>query len=208
MRQSLLQNKKNGFTPPTKLAGFTMVETLVAISILLVVIIGPMTIAQKGIQNAYFARDQLTAVFLAQEAIEAVRELRDNQGLVVYDQLVQNHSTSYKTWDWFGGFHDASCFDSGPAGGCKFDPDTRTFEACGANDACKLRITDDGKYTYVIASDSNPSIFVRKVYIEKIGTNAVKVRVVVTWNATALGGAPREVKLETWLYDRYKYYEN
>ena len=35
--------------------GFTLVESLVAIGILLVVIIGPLTIAQKGIQQAYFA---------------------------------------------------------------------------------------------------------------------------------------------------------
>ncbi len=32
--------------------GFTLVETLVAIGVLLLAIIGPMTVAQKGIQNA------------------------------------------------------------------------------------------------------------------------------------------------------------
>jgi prepilin-type N-terminal cleavage/methylation domain-containing protein len=48
--------------------GFTLVETLVAVTVLLLVIVGPMTVAQKGIQNAYFANEQVTAVFLAQEA--------------------------------------------------------------------------------------------------------------------------------------------
>lgn len=183
-----------------------MVETLVAISILLIVIIGPMTIAQKGIQNAYFARDQLTAVFLAQEAIEAVRQLRDDRGLFVYNQLVNSESSNVKTWSWLSDL-EPSCFNQDEdTGGCKFDPDDRTFKACGAEDVCKLQITDTGTYTY--AAGNNSSIFTRKVYIESVGLSAVKVRVVVTWNATAFANTKRTVEFHTWLYDRYKHYEN
>ena len=81
--------------------GFTLVETLVAITVLLMVIIGPMTIAQKGIQQAYFATEQATAVFLAQEAIEAVRELRDNVALTAFDAYVDPDSdTEVHTDDW------------------------------------------------------------------------------------------------------------
>lgn len=183
-----------------------MVETLVAISILLIVIIGPMTIAQKGIQNAYFARDQLTAVFLAQEAIEAVREKRDDQALHVYNQLVDEDSPSDFTWDWMSAI-PTECTTSD---GCKFDPgddenfNRRTFKACGT-DACKLQITDTGAYTY--DAGNNPSIFTRKVYIEDHG-NSAKVRVVVTWNATAFAGAERTVEFQTWLYDRYQHYQS
>ena len=34
--------------------GFTLVETLVAVTIFVLVILGPMTIASRGLQNAYF----------------------------------------------------------------------------------------------------------------------------------------------------------
>ncbi len=67
-----LNNKVTGsssvrsFKHATSLTGFTLVETLVAVTILLVAIAGPMTIASRGMQNAYYAGDQTTAIYLAQ----------------------------------------------------------------------------------------------------------------------------------------------
>ncbi len=216
MKKLVNKNRKIIFTPPSQTAGFTMVETLVAISILLVVIIGPMTIAQKGIQNAYFSRDQLTAVFLAQEAIEAIREKRDERGLYVYDKLAQEDDTSDETWDWISDQTsiDSICFapegDEDRVGKeCIFDPSTGNFESCTSsenNDCSRLRVRDNGTYTYEGGIGTNPSLFTRKVYITDNGSSA-SVRVVVAWNATALG-REKTVELQTWVYDRYKHYEN
>lgn len=61
--------------------GFTLIETFVAITILVTAVAGPLTLAQKGLQSAILARDQLTASFLAQEGLEFVRERRDNNAL-------------------------------------------------------------------------------------------------------------------------------
>ena len=57
--------------------GFTLIETLVAISILVVAIVAPMSLATQSLSSAFYARDQVTAFHLAQEAIEAVRSIRD-----------------------------------------------------------------------------------------------------------------------------------
>jgi type II secretory pathway pseudopilin PulG len=216
MKKLFSKNRKIILTPPSQMAGFTMVETLVAISILLVVIIGPMTIAQKGIQNAYFSRDQLTAVFLAQEAIEAVREKRDERGLYVYDKLAKEEDTSDETWDWITdqASVDPICFKTEDADDrgdkeCIFDPSTGNFESCTSsenNDCSRLRVRDDGTYTYEGGIGTNPSLFTRKVYITNNGSSA-KINVVVAWSATALG-RERSVDLQTWVYDRYKHYEN
>lgn len=51
---------------------------MVAISILSLSITGPMVIAQKGIGSAIYARDQITAFYLAQEAVEYIRNVRDS----------------------------------------------------------------------------------------------------------------------------------
>lgn len=61
--------------------GFTLIETFVAITILVTAVAGPLTIASKGLQSAILARDQLTASFLGQEGIEYIREKRDNNKL-------------------------------------------------------------------------------------------------------------------------------
>lgn len=67
--------------------GFSLVETLVAIFILSVSIVAPLTLAQKGLNAAIYARDQVTAFYLSQEAIEFVRNLRDSNGLSGRDWL-------------------------------------------------------------------------------------------------------------------------
>lgn len=57
--------------------GFTLIETLVAISLLALAIVAPMSLTTQSLTSAYYARDQMTAFHLAQEAIESVRAARD-----------------------------------------------------------------------------------------------------------------------------------
>lgn len=72
--------------------GFTIVETLIAISILAIALTGPLAIISQSLRSSYFARDQVTAHYLAQEAIEFIRNKRDRNGL---QQLSAN--------DWLSG---------------------------------------------------------------------------------------------------------
>ena len=58
--------------------GFTLIETLVAVSLLSVAIVAPMSLTTKSLAAAYYARDQIVAFHLAQEAVETVRHFRDN----------------------------------------------------------------------------------------------------------------------------------
>ena len=57
--------------------GFTIIESLVAIAILIVAITGTMTAVQSGISSYTYSKDQIAAFFLAQEAFEQVRNMRD-----------------------------------------------------------------------------------------------------------------------------------
>jgi len=58
--------------------GFTIVETLVAITVLMIAIAGPLVVSSKGLFGADIAKDQMTASYLAQESMEAVKNIRDN----------------------------------------------------------------------------------------------------------------------------------
>ncbi|MFZ2303770.1 MAG: prepilin-type N-terminal cleavage/methylation domain-containing protein [Minisyncoccia bacterium] len=61
--------------------GFTLVETLVAIAILIIAVVGPISLIGDALHKLYYAKDQMIAINLAQEGIEAVRQIRDSNML-------------------------------------------------------------------------------------------------------------------------------
>jgi prepilin-type N-terminal cleavage/methylation domain-containing protein len=65
----------------TKQNGFTLVETLVAITILVVVISAAFGAAQNGISLSTFSKNQIIAFYLASEGVEQIRNMRDENGL-------------------------------------------------------------------------------------------------------------------------------
>lgn len=58
--------------------GFSLLETVVAISILMITIVGPLSLASKGIVFADYVQNEITGFYLAQEAMEAIRNIRDS----------------------------------------------------------------------------------------------------------------------------------
>jgi prepilin-type N-terminal cleavage/methylation domain-containing protein len=58
--------------------GFSLLESMVAITILLVAVVGPLSTIGNSLSQIYIARDQMVAINLAQEGIEAVRQIRDS----------------------------------------------------------------------------------------------------------------------------------
>lgn len=70
--------------------GFTILETLVAISILMLSITGPLVIISQALKASFYSRDQITAFYLAQEAVEYIRNLRDETSL--------NSALDYTGW--------------------------------------------------------------------------------------------------------------
>src|SRR3989338_35743 len=61
--------------------GFTLVETFVAITILMFAIVGPLSLAERSISSANLTKEKLVAYYLAQDAIEYIRIMRDENVL-------------------------------------------------------------------------------------------------------------------------------
>ena len=85
--KKLFKQKNKAFTRTPKLGvtpkggGFTLVETLVAISIFSVSILGIMSVLASGISHANYAKQKMIALYLAQEGIEYARNIRDTKVL-------------------------------------------------------------------------------------------------------------------------------
>jgi prepilin-type N-terminal cleavage/methylation domain-containing protein len=176
--------------------GFTLVETLVAISILLIAITGVMTAIQIGLSSATFAQNQTTAYFLAAEAVDYIHNIRDNN--------------VGKTGDWLAGL-DASCYTAGQA--CKLEvygasPTTRCdptnptdcllyFDSTGANGFYKT--------SGAVASQFSRSITISRLKVDPgvgitVPTNGEgNITVTVSWKAN--NGQTRSVILTDTIYE-------
>lgn len=217
----ILKSKKNyGY-------GFTLVEALVAISILMIAIAGPMTLAQKGLSTATLSKDQMIASFLAQDGIEAVKNMRDQIAL------------SKTSGDWLTGTLLDNClcddnekicnFDSPTAVFCKIDSTASQWNSNSVKrddpvNPSKLKISYDSnlkflKYDYhdvdgeAFCSNNinaiNPCLskFTRYINIKKsaatgIASDEAAVNVRVSWNSP-LGKQNMEIKNYIYNYSAY-----
>lgn len=144
--------------------GFTLVETLVAIAILMIALVGPYFSIQQAIVASYAARDQLIASQLAQEGQEYIYFLRDTNYLT--------------TSPWMSGI-DASCFTSN---GCVIDPaENRTAPVNSCSPNCALRLSTSGLYTQDVNGNLPFTRFTRIVTIQNLNPNEVQVTVTVNW---------------------------
>lgn len=150
--------------------GFTLIETLVAIAIIMLSVAGPLVIAQKGIASAVYARDQVISSYLAQDAVEYVRSIRDNN-LINNRQWLTNLSECY------------------PNKYCTVDTITgtkTTFTYGASNVAFPVLLYDGNNYGY-LPGGQNTS-FKRSVNISDVGSsnsNEAVITVEMYWKTGA-----------------------
>ncbi len=61
--------------------GFSLVETLISVAILLVAVIEPISLISDSLHKIYYAKDEVIAISLMQEGVELVRQVRDTNML-------------------------------------------------------------------------------------------------------------------------------
>jgi len=113
--------------PNPNQAGFSLVETLVAITILLIIIVGPMKISSSTAKSTSFASEQIVASFLAQEGAELAQKTRDELLLLNFNNYNPQNGWESFSFDTFAGTTAQSkayrfCYDEK---GCslELDPD-------------------------------------------------------------------------------------
>ncbi len=190
--EKYIRNKRPDAREPlvnTRGKGFSIIETLVAITILTMVIAGSITAINKGLSVSTETRNRVTASLLAQDAMEYVK----NRKFI-------NIKTS-GALNWLLGF-----------GGCRNDPpfsflcridsiqaDGLGISFCSVPDGCPVYINNVGYYQTPTGLTDVKTPFERSFYLEETGTDDErKVVVKVTWKTA---GVPYSVKLVDYIFN-------
>lgn len=155
--------------------GFTLVETMVAIAVLTTSIVGPMYVLQQGVVGSYAARDRLIASGLAQEGVEFVHGLRDNNYL--YNMA---HPTAPRSW-FYGMDGTDSTMNCTQTSSCAIDVYYNTVTLCTGT-CTPLRLSSTGLYNQNPASETNVATrFTRSLRLVPVNGHEMMVSVIVSW---------------------------
>ena len=159
--------------------GLTLVEVLVAISILLMSVVMPMVIYSNSIVNARYAGEQITATFLAQEAIELVK---------------YRVSTEFNNGDdWFNSL--PNCISGGMGNICTIEAPDGAVTECNSNCDTKLYLNTDNLYTH--SNTGTQTIYSRTVEFNQAPPETrAGISSTVTWNN---GGETKSVTLQEYI---------
>ena len=197
-------------------SGFTLVETLVAITILLMVISTPLAITSNSAKSSSFSSEQVTAFFLAQEGVELVGKARD-------DLLVSRFAgTNINAWSSFtnvtGSGLYRNCFTSVNPSGCDLTINSGTngtlqVTNCQTSGACQLSLNTTANNVRARFNHNHTATgnvftpFTRVITLERISdgsgnVNEVKITSKVTWRTGSIK-AGQEVVVESRLFNVY-----
>lgn len=158
----------------TPMRGFTLVETLVAITVVVTAMVGPLYAVQQALNASRSARDQLVASSLAQEAVEHVRGIRDSNYLYLLANTGSSRSWLYGV-DGTGG--SVNCI-SGP---CVVDPTLDPTQSTASRTITPLYLSSTNLYNQ--ASSGTPTKYTRTVQLTPVSgsVSEMTVTVIVTW---------------------------
>jgi len=171
--------------------GFTLIETLVAISILSLSILAGFTAVQNGLKASLTAKNQITAFYLVQEAMEFVKNKRDGNALIYVDTGLGN---------WLNGL--SLCDATSLTTYCQIDSPADRVTTCGGeNTSCELiRIQPTtGLHGYDVSW--TPTNFKRAISYQRSSTNPDEATVTV-WISWTQGTQTKTFQVTETLFNR------
>lgn len=192
-------------TTPLQHKGFSLVETLFAIAILMIALVGPMTLAWSSLSSANDQRNEVTATYLAQESLEYVKNIWSMNAIRQLTTATQNSNPA-----WLSGLE--GCMN---VNGCDIRPNNAgsagavvsCLSCSGGFQLYKLNFDDGSRKYSLYTSDNGASKgsagtieqtnFKRKTVITSSGDEAF-VTVTITWNNRTV---PRTLTLSSVLYN-------
>lgn len=174
-----------------KKGGFTLVEALIATTILIVGILSAFILVTRALYNAAVIQDRLTASFLAQEGVELVRQIRDTN----FIQILNGQNN-----DWLDGLDIGSYIVEADLEGGSVN--LMPLDENEAPDLFRDRVF--GNYDY--DNSEYPTSFNRKIIISSVEKDGeiiedqIRVEVIMKWQTRHLNfDLTVEDRLFNWL---------
>lgn len=142
--------------------GFSLLEALVAISVLTVALLGVYNLVSLGVSKASFAKNQNIAFFLAQEGMEHISNKRITNVI------------SGGGGNWLNGFDACRTSD-----GCYIDAVNDSISQCPGGDCPKIKFDSNVGYNHTTGGET---VFQRKILIAIIdASKEIKLTVEMKW---------------------------
>lgn len=179
-------------TPITKEhSGFSLIEVMVSISLLLIALVGPMTFFARSSQSTEIANDRAIATFLAQEGAELIQKLRDDRSLQDFFDVNND--------GWNDFLADVADCVASPCGVSITDAGGVTVIDCESN-SCVLRYDADATRARFNHTSGDATQFTRLVQLNPVGTREVEILSRVEWDTTVLRDRP-SVEIQTSVFN-------
>lgn len=159
---------------------------MVAILILTISVSSMLGVTASSTISARYSRNEITANYLLQEAIDSVRNSRDT---IAFQKKLDTDTNGAIAWGNFlsrYGYSGGKCFSTN---GCilkmeDFNPTDLTgsdIEECGSDCPQMKYNPAGGQSLFYNYSGSEDSIFTRKVVMNEVNADEVKVTAYVSW---------------------------
>ncbi len=163
--------------------GFSLVEAFIAISIIIVGMLASLTVALQSLGFVSLISDRLTAAQLAQEGIELIENIRENNWLqnppCGWNASIPVSPPSYKIDNLY-----------------QFNLPCNTVYLTSYNNTPLNFVSTTGRYSYAAGAVSR---FKRRIEITQISANEIKAKSIVEW--TGRGGVSFDIDVEKHLFN-------
>jgi hypothetical protein len=169
-------NKNKKISKSAKSSGQALVEVMVAVAILTVGFLGIVTLLSRALALNRVVADNYVATYLAAEGIEITKNIID--------------SNTIQGLPWNTGNGVSGCTGSTKVGGCEVDLESVSMRGYTGQPLD----FDPNTNLYDYSGSATPTSFRRRITIDLVGQNELKVESTVTW--ITRGGGTSEVVLE------------
>jgi prepilin-type N-terminal cleavage/methylation domain-containing protein len=182
--------------------GFTLVETLVAIAILSLSVMSASMAVQNSLSTSYYARDEVVAFNLIQEAVEYIRNMRDSNGLA----NISSVSSGGAGVNWLNGISFNASDPCYFGKYCTVDVSQTTLATCptsGVATSCPYlnQNSQSGLFGYTSGGSWIATKFKRTILISPVAGDANEVYLTVTVSWMDNSNKNANVSVQEWLFN-------